>query len=121
MVLEKAELRIRNLPLNARVLDLFCGSGEMYQRAYEGRVDYYHGVDKAKVHNPTICTLIDNSFYVNQGDLAQYNVFDLDAYGSPWKLLYLILRKQLPDEVVIFVTDGLVTRQKVSGSVTKCS
>ena len=116
---EKAELRIRNLPAEARVLDLFCGSGEMYRRAYEGQVAYYHGVDKAKVHTPELCTLINNVVYVTRNNLSNYNVFDLDDYGTPWKLLYLILRKHPPGEVTIFVTDGLVAHQKIDGNVTK--
>lgn len=116
---EKAELRIRNLPKDARVLDLFCGNGEMYRHAYKGRVMKYHGTDKEKVHNPELCTLINNVIYVTRNDISEYNVFDLDDYGSPWKLIYLILRKQPPGEITIFVTDGLVMHQKVDGKVTK--
>jgi len=116
---EKAELRIRNLPKNARVLDLFCGEGEMYRRAYQGKVDKYHGIDKEKIHNHQICTLISNTVFIANNDISGYNVFDLDDYGTPWKLLYLILKKLPPGEITIFVTDGLVLHQKVDGQVTK--
>ena len=116
---EKALMRIRNLPNGARVLDLFCGNGEMYRRAYQGRVLKYHGVDKKKIHNPEICTLTNNMAYVAHNDISEYNVFDLDDYGTPWKLLYLIIRKLLPGEITVFVTDGLVVRQRVDGTVTK--
>ena len=51
----KAELRTRFLPKEARVLDLFCGLGQMYRLAYEGRVSLYHGVDNQKVGlTPTV-------------------------------------------------------------------
>jgi hypothetical protein len=116
---EKAELRSRYLPEEAVVLDCFCGNGEMYRRAYYGKVKEYHGLDKTKIHDPNICTLIDNITYITRHDLGEYNVFDLDDYGSPWKLIYLILRKQPPGDITLFVTDGLVMHQKVDGKVTK--
>jgi hypothetical protein len=116
---QKAELRIRNLPNNARILDLFCGMGEMYNRAYKGRVSRYHGTDKEKVHDPAVCTLINNTVYIAHNDISDYNVFDLDDYGTPWKLIYLILRKLPPGEITMFITDGLVMHQKVDGTVTK--
>ena len=119
MAHQKALLRINNLPKRARVLDLFCGNGEMYNRAYKGRVEYYHGVDIEKIHDPKICTLTNNIAYITQNTLDDFNVFDLDDYGTPWKQLYLILKKLKRDEVTIFVTDGLVMHQKVDGTVTK--
>ena len=119
MAHQKALLRLTNLPKRARVLDLFCGNGEMYNRAYKGRVEYYHGVDKEKIHNPKICTLTNNIVYITQNNLDDFNTFDLDDYGTPWKQLYLILKKLKRDEVTIFVTDGLVLRQKMDGTVSK--
>jgi hypothetical protein len=119
MAHQKALLRLKNLPKRARVLDLFCGNGEMYNRVYKGRVEYYHGVDKEKIHNPKICTLTNNIVYITQNNLDDFNVFDLDDYGTPWKQLYLILKKLKRDEVTIFVTDGLVMRQKIDGTVSK--
>jgi len=119
MIKEKAELRKRNLPENACVLDCFCGNGEMYKNAYLGNVLKYHGLDKEKVHDPEICTLINNTIYISRHDLSEYNVFDLDDYGSPWRLMYLILKKQPPGEIMMFVTDGLVLHQKLDGKVTK--
>ncbi len=116
---QKAQLRIKYLPKNARVLDLFCGNGEMYKRTYKDRVLKYHGTDKEKIHDPNICTLIDNTVYIAHNDILDYNVFDLDDYGTPWKVLYLILRKLTSGEITIFVTDGLVLHQKVDGTVTK--
>ncbi len=119
MAHQKALLRINNCPKRARVLDLFCGNGEMYNRAYKGRVEYYHGIDKEKIHNPEICALMNNIVYITRNDIDDFNTFDLDDYGTPWKQLYLILKKLDRDEVTIFVTDGLVLRQKMDGTVSK--
>ena len=115
----KAELRTRNLPESPAVLDLFCGTGQMYELAYKGRAVLYHGVDKEKIHDPEICTLANNVAFIKQNSIDQYNVFDLDDYGTPWKQLYLILRKLNRPDVTIFITDGLVMHQKVDGKVTK--
>lgn len=115
----KAQLRIRNLPKAPAVLDLFCGAGQMYRLAYRDRAVLYHGIDKEKIHDPAICTLGDNLKYLQKNDIDQFNVFDLDDYGSPWKQLYLILRKLNRSDATIFVTDGLVMRQKVNGKISK--
>lgn len=119
MELEKSMLRIKYLPSDARVLDLFCGLGEMYHNSYENRAIEYHGIDRKKVHNNDICEISDNIRFVNKNDIRKFNVFDLDAYGSPWELLYLIMRKLNDGDYTVYVTDGLVMHQKVDGHVTK--
>lgn len=119
MAREKAELRIRNLPPRPKVLDLFCGGGEMYRRAYCDRAVKYLGVDKQSIHDPSLCVLGNNTVYVSRNDISGFNVFDLDDYGTPWKLIYLVLRKLPPGEITMFVTDGLVLHQKMDGLVTK--
>jgi len=116
---EKALMRSKYLPKNAKVLDCFCGNGEMYSRAYKNRIEYYHGVDKEKIHTEDMCELNNNINYVTHNNISQFNTFDLDDYGSPWKQLYLIAKKLLPGEYTFFITDGLVMHQKVDGQVTK--
>lgn len=115
----KAELRRQYLPPKARVLDLFCGSGRMHELVYKNRAAKYHGLDKKKIHDPSLCTLINNTVYIASNDISTYDTFDLDDYGSPWKQMYLILRKHPGPEVTVFVTDGLVLRQKTNQQVTK--
>ena len=115
----KAELRIRNLPEDPAVLDLFCGTGQMYESAYKDLAVLYHGVDKEKIHDPEICTLADNLVFLKRENIDQYNVFDLDDYGSPWKQLYLILRKLNRPDATIFITDGIIMRMNVDGQITK--
>lgn len=115
----KAELRRRYLPKSIYVLDLFCGNGQMYEKVYRDHVAQYHGVDKEKIHTPGLCTLTKNTIYVSRNDIEPFNVFDLDDYGSPWGLFYLILKKKKAGPITIFMTDGLVQHQKVDGKVTK--
>ena len=115
----KAQMRLRNLPKKAAVLDLFCGNGEIYQAVYKDKAALYRGVDREKVHDPGLCTLADNIAYLQKTDINQYNVFDLDDYGTPWKQLYIILRKLTRQYVTIFITDGLVMHQNVDNKITK--
>jgi len=103
----KAELRRRYLPEHARVLDLFCGTGEMYRLAYQGNVDNYFGIDKDKIHDKSICRIQKNMNFVCNNSLDQFNVFDLDDYGSPWKLFYQILKRVKKGKYTFFLTDGL--------------
>ena len=112
-------MRIKYLPEEAAVLDCFCGNGEMYNRVYKERVEFYHGIDKEKIHNKELCELNNNINYVKYNDLREYNTFDLDDYGSPWKQLYLIVKKIPCGDYTFYVTDGLVMHQKVDGQVTK--
>jgi hypothetical protein len=116
---EKIAMRIKYLPGNAKVLDLFCGLGEMYHGAYKDRAKEYYGIDIEKVHDSSLCEINNNVKYVMRNDIGKYNVFDLDDYGSPWKLFYLIVRKIPEGEYVFYITDGLVLHQKVDGAVTK--
>ncbi len=116
---EKAAMREKYLPKAARVLDLFCGNVEMYKRVYRGKAEIYHGVDKEKIHTDEICTLQDNIRYIKTNDISSFNVFDLDDYGSPWKLLYLIIKKVPPGNYTFFITDGLPARLSVNNKATK--
>jgi len=116
---KKVALRRAYLPKKAVVLDLFCGSGEVYNKVYKGKVQFYLGVDNVKIHDPEICRLCKNTVFVAHNDISQFNVFDLDDYGSPWMLLYLILKKSTQQKLTVFITDGLILHQKLGGKVTK--
>lgn len=115
----KVALRRAYLPKKANVLDLFCGRGEIYKRVYKGNVQFYLGIDNVKIHDPNICRLSKNTVFVAHNDINRFNVFDLDAYGTPWLLLYLILKKKLLGDITIFITDGLILSQKLHGKVTR--
>jgi hypothetical protein len=114
----KIEMRNRYLSPNARVLDCFCGKGRIYQAVYQGKVQFYRGVDNQKIHSLVLCTVMDNIKYLASMDISEFNVFDLDAYGSPWKQMYLILKRSSQKEIMMFITDGLVMNLKRNNHVT---
>ncbi len=111
----KVALRRKYLPplATARVLDLFCGAGEIYRMCYT-EVEEYVGVDNTKIHTPTAeghnCVLTDNYDFVRRHNIDRYNSIDLDAYGCPWLLLLEVVRRSNADDLTVFVTDGLPLR-----------
>ena len=115
----KVELRRKFLPKDSKVLDLFCGRGNIYERVYKGNVLRYLGVDKNIIHNENLCVKTNNIIFVTKNNINDFNVFDLDDYGSPWKVFYLILRKWIGTKATFFITDGLVLSQKLSNEVNK--
>jgi len=106
----KAELRRRLLAdvKAPRVLDLFCGAGEMWRRVYQERAVEYVGIDREKVHDERLCLRMDNRQYIGAHDISRFNVIDLDAYGCPWGLVYRVLERAGPGPLTVFVTDGLI-------------
>lgn len=114
----KIYLRKKYLPKNAVILDCFCGSGIIYRGCYEG-VKEYHGLDKNKVHDSALCEIANNQVWIRKNDINKFNVFDLDDYGTPWVLLFAILKKTNQKEITVFVTDGLVLHTKLTGKIPR--
>lgn len=108
------EQALERLEARPRVLDLFCGAGAMYEACYRDRAKEYIGIDRQRVHDPSLCLLIDNETYVAHHDLARFDVFDLDDYGCPWALLYRVLAKAGKERLTVFLTDGLIKRVQVN-------
>jgi SAM-dependent methyltransferase len=118
----KAHLRrtyLDEFKAKPRVLDLFCGTGEMYRRVYAGRVREYVGVDRERVHDPALCITVDNRTYVAHNDIGRFDVFDLDDYGCPWALFYRVLEKVAHPTVVVFLTDSLIMRAGINGKAPR--
>jgi hypothetical protein len=111
---KKAKIEIRRRVLAqvkpAKVLDLFCGRGEMYRAVWQNAASYT-GCDERpwdwKLDPPRF--VADNRRLLRCLDLTQFNIFDLDSYGSPWEQAEIVLhrRKWEPGERGgIIVTDG---------------
>jgi len=116
----KINLRRKYLPKNAKVLDLFCGNGEIYNLVYKNNTEKYIGIDKEKIHSQKLCIKTNNIIFVSKNNINDFNVFDLDDWGSPWKLFYLILKKWQGKKATFFITDELKLNQSVSkGKVSK--
>ncbi len=115
----KIAMRNRYVRPDDKVLDLYCGTGEMYDGSYRGVVAEYVGIDKAKVHTPDICHVSDNARWVRQNDISRFTVFDLDAYGSPLKLLNLVLSKATQPRATAFLTDGTPLRLRLEQNLPR--
>jgi len=111
----KAAIRTEFLPPNAQVLDLFCGRGTMYDRVYQNNATGYVGIDRKRLRKESCFIQVNNQTYIKENDLNRFNVFDLDAYGCPWKLLLLLGPKLKQNEIIIFLTDGVKNHLRVSG------
>jgi hypothetical protein len=93
---DKAE--IRRLVLEAvgpgsRVFDAFAGTGQMFAKAWKGAGGYV-GCDMRFVRDDRTAFVADNRRVLRAIDLAPFNVFDLDAYGSPWEQVLIIAARR---------------------------
>ena len=105
----KQELRENVLRFfeESHVLEIYCGTGEMYRDVWH-ICDSYTGIDKRKQFDErnTICG--DACKAVSVIDLDCFNIFDIDAYGSPYDVLTIIMQryKQKHSRVAFILTDG---------------
>lgn len=106
----KKEIRDGVLDLFERshVLEVFCGAGDMYKSVWS-RADTYKGIDKVKYFDcrDTICG--DAMKAVSTIDLTEFNIFDIDAYGSPYEILSCIINRidKKHDKYGFVITDGV--------------
>lgn len=116
----KVDLRTRVLwqVKPARVLDVFCGLGEMYRRVWH-QADSYVGIDLEWSADDERRRFVGSNLRVLRAiDLANYNVFDFDAFGSPWEQAIIVAdRRHWPigERGAIVVTDGSGMRLKMGG------
>jgi hypothetical protein len=91
------------------VFDAFCGKGEMREQVWN-EADTYVGCDKRYTPFESVRRFVgDNRVVLRSVDLQPYNIFDLDAFGSPWGCALIIAarRKWKPKERgAVIVTDG---------------
>lgn len=87
-------------------LEVFCGAGKMYTLVWH-KSDTYTGIDKVKFFDSrhTICG--DARKALRLVDISKFNIFDIDAYGSPYETLRDILPLVGDHSKIAFVlTDG---------------
>lgn len=114
---EKVVIRKRLLAAIEKpsVLEAFAGSGHIYQECYRGLP--YLGLDLKPLNDGRNLVKIDNRKFLRAADLGEFNVFDLDAYGSPWHQFLIVLhrRRVAPGEkIAIAITDGLNFKMRMS-------
>ena len=95
----------------AHVFDAFAGAGELYAEVWKDAASYT-GCDLKYTPirgDQRLMFAADNRRVLRSIDLAPFNVFDLDAYGSPWEqaLIVAVRRGVAPGERIAFiVTEG---------------
>lgn len=100
----------------ARVFDAFAGSGTMHRAVWHEAASYTGCDVRRFAGSQRLAYVADNLRVLRAVELGAFNVFDLDAYGSPWKQATIIAarRKLAPGERVAFVlTDGAPMRARL--------
>lgn len=100
------------------VFDAFAGSGRMHQRVYRTAA-HYVGCDLVWYRDMARMAFVaDNRRVLRAIDLHEFNLFDFDAYGSPWEqCLILANRRKVRsgEKVGLVLTDGSALNMKLSG------
>lgn len=107
----KIELRRRVLAhvSPAHVFDAFCGLGEMRREAWSAAASWTGCDQRPWSPDQPARFIADNLDVMRAIDLSRFNVFDFDAYGSPWGQMLILakLRRWAPGERgAVLVTDG---------------
>lgn len=116
---DKIELRrlvLEHMP-DSRVLDAFAGSGSMYRQAWKDAT-YYVGCDTRWYPDERLAYVVDNRLLLRAIDLQAFNVFDLDAYGSPWEQVAIICARRTVapgEQIALVLTDGSRLNMKMGG------
>ena len=95
-------------PDKAFVLDAYAGAGVMY-RAVWNRAARYTACDRKFFFDKRTAYVCNNELLFKVIDLSRFNLFDLDAYGSPWENCLTIAKRRVvsPGERIgIVLTDG---------------
>jgi hypothetical protein len=106
-----AKEEIRNKAFNSlneghKCLEVFSGAGEMYEKVWHKCIKY-KGIDIKKYFDKrdTICG--DAEKIISTLDVSEYNIFDIDSYGSPYTILDIITKNTITSNKIAFIiTDG---------------
>jgi hypothetical protein len=110
----KVELRtqvLAELGGPASVLDVFCGeTGVMHRDVWRNAASYV-GCDKEwrGLSDERVRFVGDSLLMLRAIDLQPFNVFDCDAYGSPWTALQIIANRRkwkAGERGAVVFTDG---------------
>ena len=107
----KVEIRRNILDVLGRdvaVFDAFAGAGEMYRYVWNEARGYV-GCDLEWHRDKRLAFVADNRRVMRSIDLARFNVFDLDAHGSPWEqAVILAARRRVAhgERIGLAITEG---------------
>jgi hypothetical protein len=94
----KVEIRQRVMgeiggPEKARVFDVFAGPGVMWAEVWK-HAAHYVGCDQEWFRDDRLVYVADNVRVLRCVDLSPFNIFDLDAFGSPWEQALIIAARR---------------------------
>lgn len=92
----------------ARVFDAFAGGGKMFREVWHA-AQAYTGCDLRWYRDARSVFVARNERVLRAIDLGDFNIFDLDAYGSPWLQVQIIAaRRRLTagERIGLVLTDG---------------
>jgi hypothetical protein len=110
----RAKAEIRSFVLEAigadqaRVFDAFAGDGRMCAAVW-CRAKVYVGCDLKWYRDDRLAYACDNRRLMRMLDLAAFNVFDFDSYGSPWhQITILAARRPMAkgERIGLVLTEG---------------
>jgi hypothetical protein len=89
---------------NTRVMELYAGMGDMYDSVYTD-VKKHIGFELRKVDRPT--WLQGDNRTLLKTRVNGWDLYDLDAYASPWQLANDICRMREPGRYAMALTCGM--------------
>jgi hypothetical protein len=102
------------------VLDCFCAGGMLWDKAY-GRTERYVGLDVRQFDDDRRTIVTDSRRFLRHQDvrLEDYEIIDLDAFGSPLEHLAIIcdrIRLEPGRKLGICLTDGTGFNSRMNGT-----
>lgn len=121
----KIEIRKRVLeaigPGEARVFDAFAGAGTMHRRVWHDAAACV-GCDTDWYRDDRLAYVADNRRVMRAIDLWTFNVFDLDAFGSPWEQCLILADRRSPlqpgERLGLVLTEGSGLKLKMGSYPT---
>lgn len=93
----------------ASVFDAFAGSGVMFRSVWAEAASYC-GCDEKFFRDRRPAFVADNLRVLRVINLSRFNIFDLDAYGSPWSQAWIIATRRgilkQGEKIGFVTTDG---------------
>lgn len=92
----------------ARVFEAYAGAGEMH-RAVWHRASSCVGCDLEWFSGSRLAFVADNRRVLRTIDLGRFNIFDLDAFGSPWEQAIIVAARRrvaAGERIGMVLTDG---------------
>jgi hypothetical protein len=101
------------------IFDCFAGAGEMHAAIWS-KATSYTGCDiqfKPLRGDTRLMFAADNRRVLRAVDLSRFNIFDLDAYGSPYEQMLIIADRRSVrsgETIGVVITDGTGLAQKAN-------